>query len=82
MLPSGFEWRQDSLWINGTIAALCAVVPTGCRVELRVGRIGHRITFQPDMAHGRAYVGAWARKWEVEIRAAYCRAHTAPTRAP
>lgn len=71
MLPSGFEWRHNGLWVNGTLAALCAEVPDACRVELRVGRIGHRITFQPDLEHGRAYVEAWARRWEAEIRALY-----------
>lgn len=71
MLPSGFEWRHNGLWVNGTLAALCAEVPAACRVELRVGRIGHRITFQPDMEHGHSYVEAWAQRWEAEIREAY-----------
>src|SRR5690606_10384625 len=42
-----------------------------CRVELRVGHLGHRIIFQANMGHWRAYVEAWARKWQAEIGVAY-----------
>lgn len=78
MLPDGFEWRADKLWFNGKAVALCAEIPEGrCRVELRVNRIGHRVTFRPSMASGRAYVEAWAAKWEAELRRAYTAADAA-----
>ena len=76
-------WCDDdwSFWINGQMAALCVAVPNGkCRIEMHINRRNRGVLFQccPRMAH--AYVEAWARKWEPELRAEY--PDTAMRRAP
>ena len=73
MLPDGFEW-QDYLGghrlVLGTrmLAHITPLPDGGCRLTTNPEDANRRITFRPTYEGGRAYVEAWAVKWEARIR--------------
>ena len=76
MLPDGFEWRG---WLGGGYAlfldqcSVAIVTPEEgfVRVSINHGLVSRRFESFSQVAVGKRYVEAWARKWETELRAAY-----------
>lgn len=77
MLPDGFHWQGHhdgyALVLDGRIVATVTPVVNAVRVEINPNLVNRRTVFFATMSTGRAYMVAWARKWEPRIHEAYRR---------
>ena len=73
MLPDGYTWQPyldgPALYLERGMVAMVSPIPSGARVSLNVGTNRLRFVFLGDVRRAVAYVEAWARKWDREIRA-------------
>jgi hypothetical protein len=77
MLPDGFHWQgfHDgyALVLGGKVVASVTPVAAGVRLDINSDLPTRRHEFFATMATGRAYLEAWAVKWEAKIRDEYAR---------
>ena len=76
MLPDGFTWegRGDGYRLRVGEQEIASMYPNAngtWRVALNPNRAERRFQFLPNATAARAYVEAWARKWEDRLRDCY-----------
>ena len=87
MVPPGFYWKPfvDGLALHlgkRIIAQIASAWAGQCRVTTNPSLAGRLVRFLPDEASAMAYVDAWARIWEPQLRRIYSRGLAKPGLRP